>query len=214
MATAAWRAALSSRTLFRNFASSVKDRHSDIRRNFSLSSSFLRNHTASPFRLNIRYYGKKLTMHRLSEVRISPIQLKNSSGWDTSACQAKIKWPLSPEFFLFILFQISMIVISFSFCHVAATNNTSGDKPSILKHLQDDQTKSSLVKQIEEEQQKYEEEQKKKRETQWRRTKMSALVTGGMMTISFGWLLYVFGESLCLLLHCNNTLLLHKTYSN
>lgn len=43
---------------------------------------------------------------------------------------------------------------------------------------------------------------------------MSALVTGGMMTLSFGWLFYVFGESLCLLLHCNNTLLLQKTYSN
>ncbi|XP_034240821.1 mitochondrial import inner membrane translocase subunit TIM50-C-like isoform X1 [Thrips palmi] len=72
---------------------------------------------------------------------------------------------------------------------------TSGDRTSILKQLEDDQKKSSILKQLEEEQKKDEEEAKKHREQNWRNTKRGLIACGGMITISFGYMIFSFGAT-------------------
>ncbi|KAJ1531570.1 hypothetical protein ONE63_000243 [Megalurothrips usitatus] len=76
-----------------------------------------------------------------------------------------------------------------------ATEKPANEKSSILKQLEDEQSKSSILKQLEEEQKKDEEEAKQKREQSWRNTKRGIIAMGGMMTLSFGYMIYSFGAS-------------------
>lgn len=76
-----------------------------------------------------------------------------------------------------------------------ATENAPAGKTSVFKQLGDDPKKDSIIKQLEEEQKKDEEEARKHREQHWRNTKRGLIACGGMLTISFGYMIYSFGAS-------------------
>lgn len=80
---------------------------------------------------------------------------------------------------------------------ISATGGPSadtGDKTSILKQLEDDKNKKSILQKLEEEQKKDEEEARKNREQHWRNTKRGLILCGGMITVSIGYMFYSFGE--------------------